>query len=65
MHHGFLSSQMAFVSVRVVAMLMVVAALVTAEPTLRRRQRCHPQVKYVTQYETQYKEVRRRKAEAH
>lgn len=54
---------MAVFSVRMVVMLVVVAALVTAEPTLRRRrQRCHPQVKYVTEYETVYHEVRRREA---
>ncbi|XP_063866521.1 uncharacterized protein LOC135103753 [Scylla paramamosain] len=48
--------EMAFLNLRVVVVLLAVA-VVTVEPTLRRRQRCHPQVKYVTQYETQYQEV--------
>ena len=53
---------MAFINVRMVVVVLVVAAIASVEPT-RRRQRCHPQVKYVTQYETQYQEVRRRTAE--
>lgn len=51
---------MVFVSGRVVAVLLVAIALVKAEPTFRRqRQQCYPKTKYVTQYKTQYKEVRR------
>ncbi|MPC40140.1 hypothetical protein E2C01_033695 [Portunus trituberculatus] len=47
---------MAFFNLRVVAVLLAVA-VVTVEPSLRRRQRCHPQVKYITQIETKYQEL--------
>ena len=58
---GFLFLQMVVFSGRVVAVLVVAIALVEAEPSFRRqrqRQRCYPKTQYVTQYQTEYSQVR-------
>lgn len=48
---------MMWVCGRAVAVLAVVAAVVVADPSFRRRQRCQPKTKYVTQYQTKTEEV--------
>lgn len=51
---------MALFRLCLVAVLVVAAVLGVAEATFTGRQRCHPQVKYVKEYVTEYQKVRGR-----